>query len=68
MPRGAAVRRADIDRAIKALHANGLELGGVEVMPGGGVRVLPKDLTLAAQGAVVDEFEAWSTKRALRED
>lgn len=67
MPRGPAVRRADIERVVAALEACGHAVEAVEVMPGGGVRVIPKGLTASASGAPIDEFAAWDERRALRE-
>jgi hypothetical protein len=67
MPRGPSVRRADIERAVAALEACGHAVEAVEVMPGGGVRVILRDLTAPASPASLDEFTAWNDRRGLRE-
>lgn len=51
-----ALQRA-ITRAIKALQDAGLEVGGVEIAPGGMIRVLTKD------AAKVDAFAEWQNRR-----
>lgn len=46
-----------IERAIRAAKEAGLDVGGVEVLPGGGVRVLTKD------SAKPDAFADWQKRR-----
>jgi hypothetical protein len=67
MPRGPAIRRADIERAIAALKAAGLVVQCVEIGAGGFVRVIPApmltDGPLAPQLSDLDKFRA---RRATR--
>lgn len=51
-----ALQRA-ITRAIQAAKSAGLEIGGVEIAPGGLIRVLTKGATAA------DAFAEWQNKR-----
>ncbi len=60
MSRVPGVRKADLDRAIKALKDAGCTVARVEVRPGGQVDIIPA-LTGAGQ---LDELEAWRVKRA----
>jgi hypothetical protein len=52
-----ALQRA-ITRAVRALQDAGLEVGGVEIAPGGLIRVLTKD------SAKADPFSDWQKRRA----
>lgn len=51
-----ALKRA-ITRAIEAMKDAGLEVGGVEIAPGGVIRVL------TAGAAKVDPYADWSNRR-----
>jgi hypothetical protein len=64
MPRVPTIRKADLDRAIKALTDRGLTVGSMEIKPGGVVVITP--LTAGAQVAQPDSLDAWRVKRAGR--
>jgi hypothetical protein len=71
MPRAAAVRAADIDRAIKVLIRNGLTVASVVVRAGGEVVITPAlarrdDLTAAAPAQQGDDLDAWRARRGDR--
>ena len=58
-------KKADIDRAIKAVRDVGLTIHGLEIYPDGGFRVLTNGNGGAA--ADPDSLEAWRAKRAGRQ-
>lgn len=79
MPRVPTVRKADLDRAIKALADAGMTVAAVEVRPGGQVVITPKPASSALTGAdpasqppepsqgPPEDLEAWrNRKRGLR--
>ena len=57
-PRPSYAVQKIIERAVKAAKDAGLEVGGVEVLPDGTVRVLTKDSTQH------DAFADWKRERA----
>ena len=67
MSRGPAVRRADIERAISALKAAGLDVDCVEIGAGGVVRVIPASaLTEASASSHGSDLDQFRKRRALR--
>lgn len=42
MPRGPALRQADVERVIRALAAHGLAPARIEIAPGGRVVIIPR--------------------------
>ncbi len=61
MPRAVAIRKADLDRVLKALRDSGRDVGRVEITPTG-ITIVPR-LTDAPP---VDELSAWRAKRGSR--
>lgn len=66
MPRIPTVRRADLDRTLKALQAAGYAPGQVEVRPGGEVVITPRALTAEPAPSQPDELTAWREQRRAR--
>lgn len=57
MPRGPALRQADVERVIRALAAHGLAPARIEIAPGGGVVIIPRpaaDVSAAADAPAAD--------------
>ena len=52
----ARFRQADITKAIRALQAAGVQLGRIEIEPGGLITVFPADAPLARRGNSWDDF------------
>lgn len=69
MPRVATVRKADLDRVLKALTDRGLTVARVEVTPAG-VNIIPGALTVTSVAPLtpLEQFRAERAKRVGRAD
>lgn len=56
-------RQSDVERAVKAARAAGLDVGGVEVAPDGTIRVMTA--TQAPAGAS-NPFDQWKARKDAR--
>jgi hypothetical protein len=65
MPRAPGIRKADLDRVLKAMADAGQIVARVELRPGGHVDIIPA-LTSGGSDVQVDELEAWRAKRGGR--
>lgn len=65
MPRVPTVRKADLDRVLRALTDAGQRAASVVVRPGGEIVITPA-LTADTSGQQVDDLTAWRTNRAQR--
>lgn len=71
MPRGPALRQADVERVIRALAAHGLAPARIEIAPGGGVVIIPKPtaaadaahLTPSLDGVPVASLDLWRARK-----
>jgi hypothetical protein len=64
MSRGAAVRKSDLDRVLKALKDAGQAVRQIEMQPDGGVLITPAEgIALQASSSDLDE---WRARRAAR--
>lgn len=66
MPRAPAIRKADLDRVLKALKDAGHGVARVEVRAGGQVDIIPVPLTPEGAQGQGSELEAWRAKRGDR--
>lgn len=70
MPRGPAVRQADIDRALKSLARAGLAAASITIRAGGEVVITPGPLTPSTApgdlAAPVDELDAFRARKNAR--
>jgi hypothetical protein len=66
MPRVPTVRQADLDRALRALKAQGLGVARIEVRPGGEVVIVPGPLTPAEPPREVSDLERFRAEKAAR--
>jgi hypothetical protein len=65
MPRAPAIRKADLDRVLKAIADAGQIVARVEIRPGGQIDIIPA-LTSDISASQLDELEAWRAKRGGR--
>jgi len=65
MSRGHAVRKSDLDRVLKALLDTGQSVRQIEMLPDGGVLIVPAAQSLGPSGAGA-ELDAWRARRAQR--
>lgn len=74
MPRGPALRQADVERVIRALAAHGLAPARIEIAPGGGVVIIPRPaaaapaadadpLTPDRDGVPVASLDLWRARK-----
>lgn len=65
MTRTPTIRKADLDRVLKAIKDAGQEVGSIVVRPGGVVEITPA-LTTGGSAAQRDELAQWRERRNAR--